>query len=275
MRLATLRLDGRTAAVRVELDHVVELPAADVGALLRSGDDWFASAAADGPAHVLDETRFAAVVPAPSKIFCVGINYLAHIHEMKREVPTHPTVFAKFAEALTGPRDDIDLPPESTRVDWEAELALVIGRRVRRADDAAAAAAIAGFTVCNDLSMRDWQQRTLQWLQGKTWERGTPLGPVLVTADELGGPEPDLEVRAFVDGVQMQHGRTGDLRFKPIELVRYVSTFITLNPGDIISTGTPGGVGDARDPQIYLRPGNVLRTEVSGIGACLNRMVNP
>lgn len=273
MRLATLRLGGLTAAVRLESDHVVELPHADVGALLASGPDWAERAAADGPRHALDETAFAPVVPNPSKFFCVGVNYLAHIHELKRDVPTHPTVFAKFPEALTGPRDDIALPPEAQQVDWEGELAVVIGQRVRRADEAAAAAAIAGFTVCNDLSMRDWQRRTLQWLQGKTWEACSPLGPVLVTADELGGPEPDLDVRTFVDDVEMQHGRSGDLCFKPIELVRYLSTIITLNPGDVISTGTPGGVGEARDPQIFLRPGNVLRTEVSGIGACVNRMV--
>jgi acylpyruvate hydrolase len=269
MKLATVRTANGTRAVRVEGGTYVDLGFPDVGALL-AAFDWESRAAADVP-EVTDVTGFAPVVPRPGKVLCVGLNYRNHILEMGRDLPEHPTLFGKFAEALIGPQDDIALAPESDAVDWEAELVVVIGKQVRRADDAQAANAIAGFTVMNDVTMRDWQFRTKEWLQGKTFEATTPLGPVLVTPDELpGGVRPALSITASVDGQIVQKADTGDLVFDPVALVQYVSTIVTLQPGDVIATGTPGGVGHARKPARYLVDGNVLVTEIEGIGTLTN-----
>lgn len=271
MKLATLRIPGSapgaTRAVRVDDDGYVDLGCADVGALLAQ-DGWRARAAtAAGTTHSGDDVDFAPLVTRPGKILCVGLNYRNHILEMGRELPEAPTLFAKYAESLIGARDDIVLAPESDQVDWEAELTVVIGAQVRRATVEQAENAIAGFTVLNDVTMRDWQYRTKQWLQGKTFEATTPLGPVLVTPDELpGGVAPALTMTASVDGEVMQKADTSDLVFGPVELVQYVSTIITLQPGDVIATGTPGGVGHARTPARYLTDGSRLVTEISGIG---------
>ena len=258
--------------MRVEGDSAVDLGHQDVGALLAQ-PGWRSLAAAPGPSRPLDEAALAAPVLRPSKIICLGLNYATHIRELGRELPSHPTLFAKFAEVLIGASDDILLPPESSAVDWEVELGVVIGAAVRRASLDEAAAAIAGFVVVNDISMRDWQRRTLQWLQGKTFEHSTPVGPALVTADEVGGPTPDLLLRCEVDGELMQEARTSDLLFSAPEIVAYVSTVVTLQPGDLISTGTPGGVGEGRTPPVYLRAGQVVRTSIEGIGELVNRTV--
>jgi acylpyruvate hydrolase len=205
-------------------------------------------------------------------VLCVGLNYRAHILETGRELPQYPTLFAKFAQTLLGSHDDLVLPSVSDRVDWEVELGVVIGRPIYRASPDEAAAAIAGFTVTNDVSMRDWQSRTLQWLQGKMFEASTPVGPYLVTGDEIGDAA-DLEVRCEVDGTVMQQSRTSDLLFGPAEIAAYASQAITLQPGDLLLTGTPGGVGNARKPPVYLQPGQTLRTVVEGVGECVNRCV--
>ncbi|MDA0637885.1 fumarylacetoacetate hydrolase family protein, partial [Nonomuraea sp. MCN248] len=245
-----------------------------LGAFL-ARDDWAAEAAAvDADAATTYPARgadFAPVVPRPSKVVCVGLNYRNHIQEMGRDLPRHPTLFAKFADSLIGAADDIVLPPETTALDWEVELAVVIGAPVRRARGAAAEAAIAGFTVLNDITCRDWQFRTREWLQGKTWDSSTPVGPYLVTPDELpGGVRPRLEVKLTVDGEVMQQDDTGDLLFDPVALVEYVSTVVRLNPGDLIATGTPGGVGHARDPKRYLTGGERVVTEIQGVGRLEN-----
>jgi acylpyruvate hydrolase len=272
MKLATVRLADGTRAVRVETDGYVDLGAADVGALLERGD-WKEAAAADGVAIALD-AELAPVVPRPGKVVCVGLNYRSHILEMGRDLPQFPTLFAKFSDAIIGPNDDIVAAPESDMVDWEAELVVVIGTTVRRADAAGAAAAIAGFTVMNDVTMRDWQFRTREWLQGKTFDSTTPLGPVLVTPDDLpGGVAPALTISTTVNGTTMQEAETSDLLFTPVALVEYVSTMITLRPGDVIATGTPAGVGHARTPQVFLTPGDKVVTEVSGIGRLENTVV--
>lgn len=274
MRLATLRTADGTRAVRLENGSYIDLGVPDVGALLNR-PDW-ASYAADaaGPAYDPAAADLAPPVPRPGKILCVGLNYRTHILEMGRELPAYPTLFAKYPEALIGPADPILLPPESGAVDWEAELALVVGRTVRRASAAEAARAIAGFTVLNDVTMRDWQYRTPQWLQGKTFEGSTPTGPVLVTPDELpGGTAPALMLTGSVDGEIVQKASTDDLVFKPVALVQYVSTILTLRPGDLIAAGTPGGVGHARQPARYLANGMRLMTEISGIGRLDNAVL--
>lgn len=273
MKLATLRTADGTRAVRLDGDTLVDLGYADLGELFAE-DDWRGkAAAASGTAHPVEGADFAPVVPNPSKIVCVGHNYTGHIKEMGRELPGHPTLFPKFAETLTGANDDIAEPAETDSLDWEVELAVVIGKRVRRADERQAADAIAGFTVMNDISLRDWQFRTVEWTQGKIWEATTPVGPYVVTPDEVGGVRPALEVTTVVDGEVMQRDDTGTLLFDPVFLVRYISTAITLNPGDIIATGTPAGVGNARDPKVFLRPGQRVVTRIAGIGACSNRVV--
>ena len=208
----------------------------------------------------------------PGKVICVGLNYRSHIEEMGRAFPDHPTLFAKFADTLTGPYDDLVLPRVSAEVDWEVELGVVIGRPVRSVEEDEAADCIAGYTVVNDISMRDWQWRTTQWDQGKNFEASTPVGPFLVTGDEI-GEAADLPISCRVDGQTMQTGRTCDLLFKPAALVAYISQFTTLRPGDLIATGTPGGVGAGRDPKVFLAPGQVLETAIEGIGECRNLMV--
>ncbi|WP_129842883.1 fumarylacetoacetate hydrolase family protein [Streptomyces sp. RFCAC02] len=273
MKLATLRTAGGTRAVRLDGDVLVDLGYADLGELF-ADDDWRATAAAaTGATHPADGADLAPVVPNPSKIICVGHNYTDHIKEMGRELPDHPTLFPKFADTLLGARDDIVKPAETDALDWEVELALVIGSAVRRADERQAADAIAGFTVMNDISARDWQFRTIEWTQGKIWEASTPVGPYVVTPDEVGGVRPSLGVTTLVDGQVMQQDDTGTLLFDPVFLVRYISTVITLRPGDIIATGTPAGVGNARDPKVFLRPGSTVVTEITGLGACVNRVV--
>jgi len=272
MRLATIRTAAGTAAVRVDGDTATEVGARDVGALLADPGWRERAEAADGPTHRAGTLDYAPVVPWPGKIVCVGLNYRTHIEEMGRELPLYPTLFAKFPEALIGPYDDLVLPAESGAVDWEAELAVVIGERVRHADEDSARAAIAGYAVLNDVSMRDWQFRTSEWLQGKTFEATTPFGPHLVTTDEV---VPDAQIVCELDGEVVQSSRISDLVFDPVQLIRYISTILTLSPGDVIVTGTTGGVGHARKPPRYLRPGQKLVTRIAGIGELVTTVLGP
>jgi len=272
MRLATLRVPAGTAAVAVVGDEAIEIEdAVDLGALL-ADPEWRARAAAAGgarhPLADLADEQWAPVVPRPGKIVCVGLNYRSHILEMGRDLPAYPTLFAKYPEALVGAYDPIRIPAHAAeKVDWEAELAIVIGARVSEADTDAAAAAIAGYSVLNDVTLRDYQNRTLQWLQGKTFDQTAPFGPVLVTSEEF---VPGSRISCEVNCETMQDGRTDDLVFGPAELVSYISGIVTLNPGDVIASGTPGGVGHARTPARYLTVGDQLVTAIDGIGTLRN-----
>jgi acylpyruvate hydrolase len=268
MRLATIRTATGNRAVRVDADAAVETGEADIRALLERPGWAEHAAAAAGPVHPIAGLDYAPLVPSPEKIICVGLNYRDHVKEMGHELPDHPTVFAKYAPSLVGAYDDIVLPRASKAIDYEVELTVVIGRPVRHATPAEAVAAIAGYTVLNDVSVRDFQYRTKQFLQGKTFDRTTPLGPWLVTPDEL--PEGGWEVSTAIDGETMQRSTTAELIFTPVDLVVYLSSIVTLNPGDVIATGTPGGVGHARRPPRYLEDGNVLVTTVAGVGECRN-----
>jgi len=264
MRLVTMRTGNGTRAGRLDGDTVTELPFDDVKAVLASGPDWAATAArATGATRALAGADLAPVVPRPEKIICIGQNYLKHIQEMGAEQPKYPTLFAKYTRTLIGPRDDIVLPAASDNVDWEVELAIVIGRETRHVSEGEA---------LGDVSVRDWQRRTGQFLQGKTFERTTPVGPALVTLDEAGDGS-DLTLRCEVDGQVMQDSRTSDLLFKPAELIAYISTIITLDPGDIIATGTPSGVGAGRKPPVFLKPGQTVRAVVEGVGELVNTCV--
>ncbi|MGY4544290.1 acylpyruvate hydrolase [Arthrobacter sp. UYNi723] len=270
MRLLTLRTETGTKAVRQDGDILTEIDGyADVGALLQDPAWETTAKTANGTTHPSEGADLAPVVPLPGKIICVGHNYRNHIKEMGREVPEYPTLFAKYAESLIGPNDDLALPQESDKVDWEAELAIVIGKTGRRISDADAAEHIAGYAVLNDVSMRDYQFRTIQWLQGKTWEKSTPFGPALVTRDEFSAGL----MTSAVDGEIQQQTPTNDVVFTPEFLVSYISTIITLNPGDVIATGTPGGVGHAQEPKRYLQEGQLLVTTIEGLGQLKNRVV--
>ncbi|WP_211879983.1 fumarylacetoacetate hydrolase family protein [Pseudarthrobacter albicanus] len=270
MRLLTLRTEHGTKAVRQDGGTLTEIEGfANVGELLNTAGWEETAKAAAGATHPLEGADLDAVVPFPGKIICVGHNYRNHIKEMGREVPEYPTLFAKYQESLIGPNDDLALPQESDKVDWEAELAVVIGKKGRRISEADAAEHIAGYAVLNDVSMRDYQFRTIQWLQGKTWEKSTPFGPALVTKDEFTAGL----MTSAVDGDIQQQTPTNDVVFTPEFLVSYISTIITLNPGDVIATGTPGGVGHAQDPKRYLQEGQVLVTTIEGLGQLKNRVV--
>jgi acylpyruvate hydrolase len=272
MKLATVRMFGETRAVRIdEGGTATVLPEADVSEVFRD-PDWRLKGDAPGalvPSGALD---FAPLIPRPDKIICVGLNYRSHIEEMGHELPQFPTLFAKYRSALIGDQDDIILPAASTMVDWEAELGVVIGEPIRHASREEAAVVIAGYTIVNDVTARDWQRRSSQFLQGKTFESTTPVGPWLVTPDEPGAaPGPDQRITCTVDGEVVQDATTGDLLFDPFDLVAYVSTIVTLLPGDIIATGTPAGVGAGRTPPRFLDDGQVVVTAISGIGELRNR----
>ncbi|MCU1399338.1 MAG: Ureidoglycolate lyase [Acidimicrobiales bacterium] len=274
MRLVTIRTgDGRagggTRAGRVEGDSVVLLGARDLNELLEAAD-WRALAGEAGETIELDMTALAPVVPRPPKIICLGLNYMRHIREMGHDVPDHPTIFAKYTSSLIGPRDQIEMPLVSERMDWEVELAVVIGRPGRDIPVASALDHVAGYTIMNDISARDWQRRTTQFLQGKTFEHSTPVGPWLVTADELPAGGSGLAVRCEVDGVEMQSDTTAELIFPVAETIAYLSQIFTLVPGDLIATGTPDGVGAGRTPPVFLRPGQTVRTAIEGIGELVN-----
>jgi acylpyruvate hydrolase len=272
VKLATVRLGARTAAARVdeEAGEAVEVSAADVGSLLAQPDWARIAAGAAGTRHSLDKLDYAPLVPRPGKIVCAGHNYRAHLREQGLATPSYPTLFAKYSSALAGAHDDIVLPEVSTAVDWEVELALVIGRRAKRVGEADALSVVAGYAVINDISMRDWQFRTGQFLQGKTFDGATPFGPWLVTRDDPAVDEAGMDLVCLVDGEVVQQGSTSDLVFGPAALVSYISQAMTLQPGDVVATGTPSGVGHWREPPRYLQDGNVVVARVAGLGECRN-----
>ena len=206
MKLATARIEGSTRAVRVEGDALIDLGHADLGELLARPDWKNYAATTQGASYPIEGTEFATLISRPSKVVCVGLNYRNHITEMGRDLPEHPTLFSKFSDTLIGATDDIMRPAETDSFDWEVELAVVIGTTVRRASTKQAEEAIAGFSVLNDITCRDWQFRTREWLQGKNWDSTTPVGPYLVTPDELpGGVRPKVDVSLSVDGAIRQH----------------------------------------------------------------------
>ena len=269
MKLATIRKGASTTAVRIDDDRAVEVSgAADLGELLGDPDWRRRAGSASGASHDLAELDYAPLVPRPDKIVCVGLNYRNHILEMGREPPEYPTLFAKYRSALIGALDDIEMPGIVSQLDWEAELAVIIGAPARHVSEADAPEAIAGYSVLNDVTARDWQNRTLQWLQGKTFEGATPLGPWMVTSDEADGLAG--EITCEVNGETMQKSDIADLVFGPAALVSYISSIVTLLPGDVIASGTPGGVGSGMKPPRFLNDGDVVTTRIQGVGECRN-----
>jgi acylpyruvate hydrolase len=271
MRLATLRLHGATAAVRVdsETEATIIDGYADLSALL-AAPDWYRIAEdADGESVDLAGADYAPVLPRPGKIFCVGLNYATHIREMGRDIPKFPTLFVKFPEALTGPYDEVVVPDyAASQLDWEAELAVVIGKAGYQINEQDAEAHIAGYSAINDYTMRDFQYRTLQWDQGKNFEKTSGFGPVMVTDYRLGG-----RIQTHLDDEPMQNANTDDLVFSPTKLIEYISHIVTLQAGDVIITGTTGGVGHARKPPRYIKNGQVVEVTVEGIGSVRNKTI--
>lgn len=265
MRLATLRRADTTVAAVAADGRWVPLGYRDVGALLADPDGPGRARAVAAPGAAPGGEDLAAVVPHPAKVVCCGHNYAGHIREMGRELPAHPTLFTKFADTLTGPADTVTVPDWAEGLDWEAELAVVVGAPLHRADRDEATAAIAGYTAANDLSVRSWQRHTGQWLPGKAFDATTPLGPVLVTPDEL-DPAAGLALSCRVDGELVQSGDTADLVFDAPALLAYVSAFTRLSPGDVVLTGTPAGVGAGMSPPRALADGDVVEVELAGVG---------
>lgn len=221
---------------------------------------------------VLDDALLAAV-GRPSRVVGIGLNYPLHAQETGRATASHAAIFAKWASSLTAPYADITLPPESAHVDYEAELVAVIGRRARRVSLEEADHVVFGYTVANDVSVRDYQRHTSQVMAGKAWDRLTPVGPVIVPARAVGGVHPDLRITGTLDGEIVQRDRTSSLQFSVAELVAYISTMTELQPGDLILTGTPAGAGFLRTPSLRLAEGSVFEARIEGIGAVRNRFV--
>jgi acylpyruvate hydrolase len=269
MRFANVEFNGLVRAARIE-GEVANLLLAqsisagfDFAALRESASETSVSTA---------EVRFLPPVIRPGKIICLGLNFKAHAEEAGRELPDYPVFFTKFTESIIGPYEGIIVPPESQMVDYEAELAVVIGKRARRVKAEDALDVIAGYTVANDVSMRDYQSKSHQWLQGKAWPRCTPLGPWFVTTDELGDAS-GLEIRLELDGVELQHSTTDLMIFDVPATIAALTEFVELQPGDVILMGTPSGVGFKREPPEYLTPGRRVRVEIERIGAIENVVV--
>lgn len=222
-------------------------------------------AAASADSTPLAELSLLPPITDPEKILCIGLNYRAHAEETKQALPAVPTVFAKFRNALAAPGATVTLPRASEKVDYEAEVCVVVGRRLKEADAEEALAGVAGYTLLNDLSARDLQLATTQWISGKSFDGAAPCGPALVTADEAGAHD-SIEFSLALNGEEMQRSETSDLIFKVPELVAHISNLMTLEPGDLISTGTPSGVGIARDPSVWLKPGDEIEIRSPQLG---------
>jgi 2-keto-4-pentenoate hydratase/2-oxohepta-3-ene-1,7-dioic acid hydratase in catechol pathway len=212
-------------------------------------------AGAEGPVMSLAEDSLLAPVPDPQKLIGIGLNYAEHAKEGRTEPPSSPTFFAKFANALRPDGATVELPAASEKVDYEAEVAFVVGRRAKDVAEADAIDHLAGYTLLNDLSARDLQFATPQWMPGKVFDGAAPCGPAIVTPDEA-GPADAIGIALDLNGERMQEDTTGGLIFSIAELVAHLSRLMTLEPGDVVATGTPAGVGGARDPSVWLRPGD-------------------
>ncbi len=256
-------------------DPAVGLPG-DMADLLGAGPEALERAAAavvSGPRLALDGVRLLAPVPRPAKVMGLGMNYGAHVAEMGRPRPEHQVWFNKQRTCVVATGHPIEIPTVSAQVDYEGELAFVIGRRCRHVTAAHAPSVVAGFTVMNDVSVRDWQWRTPTWTLGKSFDTHGPLGPWLVTPDEVGDPH-RLRVRTWVNDELRQDGSTDDMIFSCWDMVAELSTVFTLEPGDVVSTGTPAGVGAGFDPPRWLVAGDTVRIEVEAVGILENPVID-
>jgi 2-keto-4-pentenoate hydratase/2-oxohepta-3-ene-1,7-dioic acid hydratase in catechol pathway len=280
VRVATFAGDDGPRVGVVDGDELADVTAADptlprhLPELLAAGRlADLPSLATRAPRRPLATTALLAPVPHPPKLLAIGLNYADHVAESATSKPAHQLWFNKQATCVVGPGQPIEVPRASSAVDYEGELAFVIGRRGRHVPAARAAEVIAGYTIMNDVSVRDWQFRTPTMTMGKSFDSHGPMGPWLVTADELGDPH-RLRLRTWVNGDLRQDASTADMLFDCFEMVEHLTTAFTLEPGDVISTGTPSGVGYARTPPLFLRAGDVVRIEIEGIGRLENPVVD-
>lgn len=282
MKLATFTASGRTRIGIVVDEEIVDLAAhapelpTEMTAFLESGSDALATAQraveTAGPRIPLDDVKLESPVLRPPKILAIGLNYADHVQETGRETPEVPVVFNKQSTAATGPYDPIHLPRASQVLDYEGELGFVVGRRCRHVPRDRAHEVIAGYLIVNDVSVRDWQLRTPTMTMGKSWDTHCPMGPWITTSEEIEEPH-SLGLRTWVDGELRQDSNTKELIFDCYHLVEHLSTAFTLEPGDVISTGTPGGVGIAMKPPKLLVAGDVVRIEISSLGQIENPVV--
>ncbi|MHB1424786.1 MAG: fumarylacetoacetate hydrolase family protein [Gemmataceae bacterium] len=285
MRLATIQTPSGPRAAVLMGDEYIDLHAtrsdlpvrvrdllAGGAAMLRGAAE--AAARPDAVRHPAASVKLLAPIPDPPKIICIGLNYRDHAEESGVPLPREPVLFSKFATALIGPGEAIRLPAVSREVDYEAELVLVVGKKGRHLKAADALSHLAGCTIGHDVSARDWQLKKdgKQWLAGKSFDTFAPIGPVLVTLDELGDPH-ELSIRLRLNGQTMQDSNTRQLIFRAGDLLAYISQVATLEPGDLIFTGTPSGVGFARKPQVFLKGGDVVEVEMEKIGVLRNHVV--
>ena len=284
MRWVTVQTENGARACGLHQGEYVDVNAADpdlpssLRVLLSMGVEfqrraW--SALARGPVrHDPESATLLAPIPDPRKIVCIGLNYRDHAAETGAEIPAEPILFSKYVTALVGHRAEVRLPRESQQVDFEAELVIVVGRGGRRIKKERAMEHVAGYTVGHDVSARDWQigKPGKQWMAGKTFDTFAPVGPMLVTTDEVPDPH-NLRIRLRLNGATMQDSNTNQLIFKTDELIAYLSQVFTLEPGDLIFTGTPPGVGMSRQPPLWLQPGDVAEVEIDGLGTLRNTFV--
>jgi 2-keto-4-pentenoate hydratase/2-oxohepta-3-ene-1,7-dioic acid hydratase in catechol pathway len=278
MRFVTFELQGKARPGIVTGEEVVDLAEQGFGSLLEV-IEGIADRRIDPSkllpstrSHKLSAVRLLAPIPTPRKFICVGLNYLDHAKESGAEIPNVPTIFNKFATTVIGPGQPIVLPKVSNSPDYEGEFAVIIGRGGRHIKADNWREHVFGYTVVNDVSARDFQRATTQWLMGKTFDTFGPMGPWIVTADEIADPHA-LDIRTEINGEVLQNSNTRELIFKIPQLLEFLSQVFTLQPGDIISTGTPAGVGFSHTPPRWLKPGDDVVIKIAGIGELRNPVV--
>jgi 2-keto-4-pentenoate hydratase/2-oxohepta-3-ene-1,7-dioic acid hydratase in catechol pathway len=282
MRLATFTHEGTTRIGVVDGDEIVDLAAAapelptEMVAFLEAGEPALKTARAavgTGPRLSLADVHLEAPISRPPKFLAVGLNYADHVRESGIDAPKHPTIFNKQSTCVTGPADPIHVPRASHVLDYEGELGFVIGKRCRHVSREDAPSVIAGYTIVDDVTVRDWQLRIPTWTMGKSFDTHGPTGPWIVTPDEIGDPHA-LRLRTWVNDELRQDSNTKELIFDCFALVEHFSTAFTLEPGDVIATGTPSGVGIAMKPPKLLVAGDVVRIEIEGIGSIENPVID-
>lgn len=281
MKLVSYTADGKDAYGIARDDGIVDLTARigdtypDIKSLIAGDGFKAAQAAADGTSadHSLDAITYRPVITNPDKIICVGLNYKAHREETGRAPTDNPALFLRFADTQAGHNQPMIKPFNSDKFDYEGELAVIIGKGGRHVKAADYASVIAGYSIYNDGSVRDFQSHTIQWTAGKNFPKTGGFGPWMVTADELGDPS-QLELTTRLNGEVLQNATTDLLIFDIPTLIEYITSFTELRAGDVISTGTPGGVGNKRDPQIFMKDGDTVEVEISKIGTLVNPIVN-
>ncbi len=273
MKLVSFRSDGRDGFGVVEDGQVADLstPATpDLKSALAAGLP--AAAPKDAPRYQLSAVTLLPVIPNPAKIFCVGLNYLEHREETGRAATAHPTIFTRFADTQVADGAPLICPRESVMFDYEGELAVIIGKGGRRIAEADAFAHVAGYACYNDGSIRDWQNHTAQFTPGKNFPATGGFGPWMVTPDEIADLQ-GVTVTTRLNGVQVQHAAVSQMIFSIPRVIAYLSAFTTLSPGDVISTGTPGGVGARRTPPLWMKPGDLVEVDISGVGLLTNPVI--